>query len=72
MLFFWIALGLVLIILVLWIAFIWQYGNEAINENEVETGTPFEHDGEDITPPPLPISYNVTKNKIAGLPEYLM
>ena len=67
MLFFWTALGLVLI-LVIWIAIIWQYGNEVFvvllrptNENEVETGTPSEHDGKDVTPP-LPISYNVAKN----------
>ena len=82
MLFFWIALRLVLI-LVLWIAIIWHYWNEVFvvllrptNENEVETGTPSEHDGKNITSP-LPISYNIAKNilmpksKIAGLPEYL-
>ena len=62
MLLFWIALGLVLI-LVLWIAIIWQYGNEAINESEVETGTPSEHDGKDITPPP-PYPYLITLQKI--------
>ena len=51
---FWIAFGLLLIELVLRIVTIWQHRNEILvalvrrtNQDEVGTGTPSEHDGND-------------------------